>query len=260
MATANLNPGYDFSQMHESFQALLRNGQNFQMFDILPTPIEVFAPDGTVVYVNQSCLAFVGLKDASLHIGKYNLLHDPVCDQIFGHERLESAFHGEAVSWFDMPVPIQDVVDRGIIEEKPFESAFMDFHLLPVWDGDRLAYVVGMYHLNRMYQGPPQVAKAKEYIESHWQEAFDYEAVARAANISGASLYRMFNEHVGMTPKDYYHKVKLGHIQEKLQDKTLSVAEAFSFCGVDSQGRAAKIFKNMTGMTPTEYRKSIGIG
>jgi len=113
-----------------------------------------------------------------------------------------------------------------------------------------------MFVPKRIYQGLPQVAKAKEYIDNHWREEFDDDSVAKAVNISSRSLYRLFKQHIDMTPKDYYYKVKLGHLKEKLQDKTLSVAEAFSACGEDSRGRFAKTFKEMTGVTPTEYRNS----
>jgi len=252
---------HDFSRLHESFQALIRQpGQMFQILDLLPLPIEVFAPDGLSVFCNRACVQLNGGKeDGSYCVGKYNLLQDPVCDAIFGHENLERAFRGEFYTHTDFQVPIDDLVERGEIEEKPFETAFMDVHMMPIFDGDRLVNVMAVFVPKRMYKGLPQVAKAKEYIDSHWREKFNYGAVSSAANLSRSSLYPLFRQHVGMTLKDYYDKVKLDHIKEKLQDKSLSIDEAFSACGADNRGWFAKIFKGKTGMTPTEYRESIGI-
>jgi len=254
----NRTPDYDFSKLSESFKGLLGSPeQMFQFLNIFPMPMEVFTPDGTAIFLNRACMNMFNIKDASLHIGHYNLLKDPACEAMFGREIFERAFRGEAVSWSDARVTIEEIVDRGVTEEKPFEAAFVDVYFIPVWSGEKLTHVIGIYPLKRMYQGLPEVATAKEYIDSHWLEEFDSGAMARAVNISGSSLYHLFKQHAGMTPKEYYNKVKLEHIKEKLADKSLTVAEAFSLCGADSRGEIARTFKKLTGMTPTEYRNSL---
>jgi len=41
------NNQYDFSKLSESFQTLLMNPESmFQIFDLFPIPIEIFARDG----------------------------------------------------------------------------------------------------------------------------------------------------------------------------------------------------------------------
>jgi len=220
-------------------------------------PMEVFSPDGTAIFLNKAALNHNGIKDASLLIGKYNILHDPACDAIFGHEVFERAFRGEVIAWPEAYVPIQSLVDRGVIDEKPHEAAIMDIYLLPLWDGERLAYVICVFNLKQVYQGFPEIARAKEYIDNHWVEKFDAHAVAGAVNLSDSSLYHLFKQQTGITPKEYYNKAKIAHIKEKLRDKSLTVDEAFSRCGSDSRGRFAKTFKKMTGMTPMDYRNSL---
>jgi AraC-like DNA-binding protein len=54
-----------------------------------------------------------------------------------------------------------------------------------------------------------------------------------------------------------FRKVCVDHIKEKLRDKSLSIAEVFSFCGEDSRGAFARTLKKLTGMTPKEYRNSL---
>ena len=60
-----------------------------------------------------------------------------------------------------------------------------------------------------------------------------------------------------MTPSEYFKKVKVDHLKEKLADKTLSIKEAFAACGEDSQGWVVKIFKEVTGISPKNYRESL---
>jgi AraC-like DNA-binding protein len=61
-----------------------------------------------------------------------------------------------------------------------------------------------------------------------------------------------------MPPGEYHKKIKIEHIKEKLADKSLTIKEAFAVCGEDSRSKFAKKgFKKLTGMSPSEYRKSL---
>ena len=230
----------------------------FRVIDLLPIPIEIFAADGTAVFLNRAFLEFNNMNDANLTVGKYNLLNDEVCnDQLGMREGIQKAFRGEPHIFQNYPVPIQDVLDRGVIEDKPFEAATMDYILYPVFDDDVIHLVVCVFVVKGIYFGRPDVARAKEYIDSHWQGEYDKEAVAKYANMSVTQLYRLFKQYEDMTPSEYFKKVKVDHLKEKLADKSLSVKEAFAACGEDSRGWVAKIFKEMIGISPKTYRENL---
>lgn len=247
------------SALSAPFEALLGNpALMFQLLDHFPLPFEIFAPDGYCVFVNRAFLDMNGIPDAALVLGKYNLLQDPVCDKIFGHDTIERAFRGEILFCADFAAPIQDLVNRGVTgDNKPYEAAFMDVHLFPIREGERLAYVAGVFLIKNIYKGRPEIARAKAYIDSHWLEAYDAGAVARAANVSQSHLAALFRQHTGTTVLGYYKQRKVDHIKETLADRNLSIAQAFSFCGEDSRGAFARIFKALAGMTPREYRMSL---
>jgi AraC-like DNA-binding protein len=253
----NNNPT-DFSGLSESFKALIVNPELvFQVYDLFPIPIEIFTPDGTSIFINRAWMEFNNLQDANLIVGKYNVKNDSVMLEIFGQENMDKLFRGEYCSGEGYPVPIQDLVDRDVISKKPFETATMDLFCLPVWDGDRFLYVVCIFIMKNVYRGKPEIAKAKQYIDEHWLDEFNAEAVAKKVCVSPGHLGVLFKNNTGMTMNDYYKKVKVEHIKEKLMDKNLSIAEAFSFCGEDSRGAFVRTFKELTGVTPTEYRNSM---
>ena len=253
----NNNPT-GFPGLSESFKALIVNPELvFQVYDLFPIPIEIFASDGLSVFANRAWMELNNVHDAGLIVGKYNVKYDPVCSGIFGQEVMDSVFRGESVTIPDFPAPIQDLIDRDVINEKPFETATMDIQCLPVWDGDKFLYTICLFLVKNMYKGKPEIAKAKKYIDEHWLDEFDAEAVARMVCVSASHLYLLFRNNTGMTMNDYYKQVKVEHIKEKLVDKNLTIAEAFSFCGADSRGGFIKTFKELTGMTPTEYRNSL---
>ena len=243
----------------QSFQMLLENRELvFQILNLLPIPIEIFMPDGTSVFLNQAYLDLFNIRDAGLITGKYNLLGDPVYnDQMGLREHIRNAFRGRNVTVRDVAPPVQDLIDRGVIREKPFEKAFADFHFYPVMDKGKPAFVVFICIVKKLYQGRPDLARAREYIDNHWQDEYDPHTVAGAVNMSVTQLYKIFKDHTGMTPGDYHKKAKVEHIKEKLADRNLSIKEAFAACGEDSQGRIARVFKEIAGMSPKQYRESL---
>ncbi|MFT9078495.1 MAG: helix-turn-helix transcriptional regulator [Ethanoligenens sp.] len=94
----------------------------------------------------------------------------------------------------------------------------------------------------------------KEYIEAHWKEEFNIDRLADAIHISRYHYTRLFKQHTGMTPYNYYQEIKIQKLKEKLCDGNLSVAQAFAACGADFSGSFAKIFKEKVGMPPSQYQ------
>ena len=254
------NAGSPINSAFVQFLQMLPDNKEFvfQFLDMFPISIEVFAPDGTSVFLNRAFMELNGIKDASLAVGEYNVLKDPVLNEHMGlRDGIQRAFHGEAIVVYDVDAPTQDMVDRGLIDEKPFEKSFMDWHLFPVMDDKRLAFVVFVCIVKKLYYGRPDLARTKEYIDTHWKEEFDPQALAKSVNISVTPLYNLFKRHTGMTPGEYYRKCKIDHIKEALKDKNISVKEAFSACGENSRGAYAKLFKKFTGISPAQYRAEI---
>ena len=244
------------------FQTQSENDESlYRTLDMFPIPVEIFSPDGTSVFANRAWLDLVNMKDPSLLVGKYNALKDPVMKQIMEqmglYEGFQRVFRGEAAICKDFPAPIQDLKDRGVIEEKPFEKATMDLYNYPVYKNDVLHWIVCVFVVRNLYFGKPDVVRAKEYIDNHWQGEYDAETVAKSVNMSKTPLYNLFKQHTGMTPGDYHKKVKVEHLKEKLADESLTIKEAFAACGEDSRGYAAQIFKKVTGLSPLEYREKL---
>ena len=229
----------------------------FQFLDMFPLPIEIFAPDGSSIFLNRAYMKLNNITNMDLVTQNYNLLNDPVCmDQMGLREGIQRVFFsGEAYSCFDVEAPMQDMVNRGVITEKPFEKSLMDWYLYPVKSNGKLAFVVFIVIVKKLYHGRPDVARAREYIDTHWLEEYDPRALAQYVNISVNQLYHIFKKDIAMTPGDYYRKCKVEHITQTLADKSLSIKEIFAACGADSRGAYAKIFKKLTGLSPNEYRK-----
>jgi len=246
----------DFEKLSEPFKALISNqGLNYQLLDMLPVPIEIFTPDGTCIFYNRAGMEMVNMKDLSRHIDIYNLKNDKVCIEIMGQKVIDDIFRGDVVSFPNFSAPIADVLDRGVIDKKPWEASTMDLFFLPIWDGDIFTCTICFFTVKNMYKGRADIIKAQKYIEDRWLDEFDLDTIARSVNLSRRHFQRIFKEITGNTPLEHYQSVKIKRIQEKLLDDSLSIEQAFEACGVDSRKTYQRLFKEQTGKTPFEYRK-----
>lgn len=252
----NENAHADMEKLSAPFRALIKKeGLNYQFYDLLPIPIQIFAPDGLCIFYNRACLELNGVPDANLVVGKYNYNDDPICKEIMGQDVYDRVSRGEVVSFPDFPAPIQGAVDRGVVIDKPYEAATMDLLFLPLWDGDTYVCSIMFCTVKNMYFGRADIAKAQEYIESHWFEDFDLDKAAGSINLSRHHFTRIFKEDSGDTPVRFYQKIKIKKIQEKLLDGNLNIEQAFAACGVEYRGAYLRLFKEIAGKTPTEFRK-----
>ena len=229
----------------------------FQFLDLFPYTIEIFAPDGTAVYANRMGYEEMNIADPSQHIGKYNILKDPVVLDVLGQRKIvERAFQGERINSENVRVPYEDTAERYEPKDRSFNKIlYYNISCFPIWDEyQQLAYIAMVFITMRTYTGRLEMTRAQEYMDNNWYDSFDRVKIAAAANVSPYHFSRMFKQFAGTPPQDYYVQVKVEKIKEKLCDPNLTVTQAFAECGVDSKGKYLQHFKKIAGMTPIEYR------
>jgi len=230
----------------------------FQLLDYFPYQIAIFAPDGTIVYLNRAGYDEIKIHDPNLILGRYNILKDTVVLDALGYkERLLQAFSGEKTVTVNARFP----ADRYNKIDSPFiKTVVQTVTCFPLWDkNNQIAYIVMVFITTGSYKGREEIVKVLEYMNQHWHEEFDREKLAKIANISPYHFTRVFKQEHGVTPQEYYKMIKLKKLGEMLLDPNFSVNQAFAACGVDVKGRYLSYFKVEFGMTPNEYRnKNLG--
>ncbi len=245
-----------------SFYTLLEQEDSlFSVLDLFPIPMEVFSPDGTCLFMNKVFIEFFCIPNASDIIGKFNVLQDPfINDELGLTEYLKRVFSGEILSVYDVKVPFEEIDNRYQSPRRnPMEhETYQEITNFPLLREDgTVAYVITVFMTKRIYQSRLDTIKAKEYIDTHWLDDFDLDKISNHANLSRHHLTRLFKSFIGITPYSYYQEVKLEKIKGALGDLTLNISEAFNSCGADYSGGFAEAFKKKTGMTPSEYRKTL---
>lgn len=243
-----------------SFQSLFEEQELLsKVIEFFPYPIQVYAPDGTSVLVNQALLDEYNVTDASLIVGKYNVFKDPSVIKTGQINALKRAFQGETMYFSDVRVPLEDIAERYEIDDFDVEAIYQDITIFPILDDmKKVAFVTAFLVNRRVYRGKDEIMKAKRYIEDHWQEKFDAAKTAAAACLSRAHFTKLFKKQTGQTPHEYYINFKIDKLKEKLLDTNLSVCQAFAACNLEYNGNYARLFRKITGLSPSDYRKMSG--
>jgi AraC-like DNA-binding protein len=226
-----------------------------QILDAFPLKINISDRYGRMVYANEAFFekTIDGVRQSA--VGTYNIREEEALESWGLKEHVERAFRGERVLTRNLKFPNRDLEGVRYGKDFAFVTIYNDIFSFPVFSGNELKYVVSVFVPVRTYAAREEVARAKEYIEDHWQEPYNNANVAKAVNLSPSNLLRVFKTDTGFTPREYYVEVKINRIKEKLLDVNLSVAQAFNQCGVDYNSHYVRLFHNMTGMNPTQYRK-----
>lgn len=78
--------------------------------------------------------------------------------------------------------------------------------------------------------------------------------LAEQVRLSPAQLRRVFKEHTGVSPYQYYNQMRMNRAKELLRDTTLSVKQVADQLCYESPYHFSKAFKTVTGRSPTEWR------
>lgn len=230
-----------------------------QIIKQFPFPMHICARDGTMLLANDAYLKFAKITNPRRLYKKHNILLNPNLERWGVKDFVVQAFEGELVHVYDVKVPYQEIIERlGDEKELVSESMFHNMTALPIrGSNNELLFVVFIFVTSRSYRDREEIIKGKEYIDNHWQEEFDIDKLAAIVHMSRYHNIRLFKQHTGMTPLNYYQEVKISKIKEKLCDSSLSITQAFAACGVDYNGNVGKLFKRKTGQTPSQYREQV---
>ncbi|WP_068775734.1 AraC family transcriptional regulator [Paenibacillus sp. FJAT-26967] len=116
--------------------------------------------------------------------------------------------------------------------------------------------------LNREHDnGPvtPQIEKhaqrMKLYIQTNYREKVTKEELGACISTSPNYAAMLFRRVTGQTISDYVHSVRIKKAVYMLIDSLLTVSEIAEFLGYQDVSYFQRVFKKMTGKTPSAYTK-----
>ena len=100
------------------------------------------------------------------------------------------------------------------------------------------------------------ITKAMEIVEENYgDEELSANIIAKQVGLSNSYFSTKFKEEVGTGITDYINTVRIQHAKKMLDEETYMIYEVAEKTGFGSSQYFSKIFKQITGLTPNEYKR-----
>ena len=106
----------------------------------------------------------------------------------------------------------------------------------------------------------PAVAKALRFMQEHFSDDIDIDAVARVAGISRRGLHQAFTDHLAITPGEHLRKTRIDHAKRLLAETDHKIVAIATLCGYQSVNSFFIAFKKACGIPPGDYRNQAALG
>lgn len=106
----------------------------------------------------------------------------------------------------------------------------------------------------------PLISGVKDYVFSHLHSAIYIADIAEHLHVNADYLSHLFHEQEHITIKQYILREKIKRSQNLLRYSDYRVQEIGFYLGFSSQSHFTKTFREIVGMTPSEYRKRFNYG
>ena len=94
------------------------------------------------------------------------------------------------------------------------------------------------------------------YMHTHYSEEIAIADIAAAASLSEREVYRTFRQVLDTTPTLYLARHRINAASRMLREKDMSITEIAVNCGFSNPSYFCKVFHNLTGMSPRDFRKA----
>lgn len=102
--------------------------------------------------------------------------------------------------------------------------------------------------------GDAAIVRVQAWLREHWREAPRVEHLANLASMTERSFKRRFKTATGHTAIDYVQHLRIEHAKQQLENSARPVDEIAAQVGYEEPAFFRKLFKRITGMTPSAYR------
>lgn len=122
---------------------------------------------------------------------------------------------------------------------------------------DYLKFIISGMEESRQKELNGLVSKVKKYVGENYNKDIGMDDVAKETNLSYHYFSKFFKESTGKSFVEYLTELRVEKSKEFLGSTNYSIKEICYKIGYSDPNYYCKIFKKVTGMTPTEYRVNL---
>lgn len=103
------------------------------------------------------------------------------------------------------------------------------------------------------------IKKACDYAEKSYMQEISLLQIADYVGLSVSHFSVLFKQHTGDSFVNYLNKFRIEKAKQLLLEPDLKIYQVADMVGFSSMPYFNRVFKNITGLAPNEYRKGMGI-
>ena len=103
--------------------------------------------------------------------------------------------------------------------------------------------------------GSARLRRIKELVDANMDADLSLDDIAQSVELSTAHFARMFRKSTGQTPHQFVLRQKTERAKTMLRDRATRVLDVAVACGFKTQQHFAQVFRDVCGVSPTEYRQ-----
>jgi YesN/AraC family two-component response regulator len=101
------------------------------------------------------------------------------------------------------------------------------------------------------------LAEITDYLVENVENKVTFNDVVKRFNLSPSVLKKIFREQVGGGVMDYFTRLKIDHAKEMIREEKYNFTEISEKLEFNNSQYFTTVFKRVSGMTPSEYAKSV---
>ena len=140
-----------------------------------------------------------------------------------------------------------------VLSAKHYESVV---RLLSIF-AQHLSLITNQVVVQQENAEQPVITRAKEYIRAHQMEDLSLGQVAKAVNTSTFYFCKLFKKAVGIHFTDYLSRCRVENAKNLLLNPNLRISEIAYEVGFQSLTHFNRVFRRITGESPTIYRSHL---
>ena len=103
--------------------------------------------------------------------------------------------------------------------------------------------------------GPARLRTVKELVHARIEDELTLIEMAQSVQLSTAHFARMFRWSTGETPHQFVVRQRVERAKDMLREGEMRVLDVAVACGFKNQQHFARVFRQIFGASPTEYRR-----
>ena len=101
------------------------------------------------------------------------------------------------------------------------------------------------------------IRNAQQFVQAHVTEKLTVPVVAEKIGVSASYLTALFHKHLQLSPGEYIRRIKLQQSKQLIREGQMNFTQISESLQYSTVHHFSRQFKQMFGVTPTEYAKSV---